>query len=127
MRYLSAEEILRLHYQVVKDYGGSHGIRDEAAIDSIVTAPKQKVFGQEQYIGIHRKAAVYFRNIISNHAFIDGNKRTAVTVAGIFLKRNGYRLTATPSELEDFAVKVADTKPSINRITAWLKAHTDKA
>jgi len=124
MKYFSAEEILRLHWQVVKDYGGAHGVRDEKRLLSVTEAPKQAVFGQEQYSSIHEKAAVYLRNLISDHPFIDGNKRTAVTVAAIFLGRNGYVLTSTPQQLENFAVKIATNKLELTAITAWLKKHT---
>jgi death-on-curing protein len=125
MRYLSAEEILRLHYQVIKDYGGSHGIRDEARIQSLVEAPKQGVFGHEQYVSIFEKAAVYLRNIIADHLFVDGNKRTGVTVMAIFLARNGYSLRAQPKALEDFAVRVATDKLEIGKIADWLQQNTD--
>ena|SRR3990167_914556 len=122
-KYLSLEEILRLHFQVIEDFGGSHGVRDEGRLASLVSAPKQEVFGAEQYPNIFQKAAVYMRNLIGDHPFVDGNKRTAVTVAGIFLLRNGYRLTASPKELENFAVKIAVKKLDVIEIAAWLKEH----
>jgi death-on-curing protein len=124
IHYLTLEEILRLHFQVIEDYGGSHGVRDEGRIKSAAEAPKQEVFDTEQYPEIWQKAAVYLRNIISDHPFVDGNKRTGVTAAAIFLIRNGYRLTAKPSEFEDFAVRVAVEKLSVEDIAAWLKAHS---
>jgi len=126
MNYFTLEEILRLHFQVIENYGGSHGVRDENRLKSLVDAPRQEVFGQEQYPGVFQKAAVYMRNIIGDHAFTDGNKRTAVTVAGIFLSRNGYHLTATPKALEDFAVEVATKKPSLEDIVAWFERNTLK-
>lgn len=122
--YLSLEEILRLHFRVVNDFGGSHGVRDEGRLESVVFAPVQEVFGAEQYPDIFEKAAVYMRNIIGDHPFVDGNKRTAVTVAGIFLARNEHRLTATTIELEDFAVKIAVEHLGVPEIAKWLKSHT---
>ena len=126
IRYLTVEEILRLHFQLIEDFGGSHGIREENRIKSVVEAPKQVVFGTEQYGTALEKAAVYMRNIISDHPFIDGNKRTAVTCAGIFLVRNGFVLTATAKELEFLAIKVAAQKLSIEEIATWLKNHSKK-
>ena len=123
-RYLTLEEILRLHFQVIADFGGSHGVRDEDRLKSLVLAPKQEVFGAEQYPGLHDKAAVYMRNIIGDHAFADGNKRSGVTVAGVFLLRNGMQLTATPKELEDFAVQVAVEHLDVPTIAAWLRFHS---
>ena len=78
-QYLSLEEILRLHFQLIEDFGGSHGVRDENRLKSVVNAPQQETFGQEQYPALYEKAAVYLRNIIGDHPFSNGNKRTAVT------------------------------------------------
>lgn len=124
IQYLTIDEILRLHYQVIKDFGGSHGVRDEGRIKSVLLAPQQEVFGAEQYPTIHEKAAVYLCNIIGDHPFSDGNKRTGITVAGVFLMRNGIRLTATPQSLEDFAVRVATDHLEISVITAWFETHS---
>jgi death-on-curing protein len=123
MRYITLEEILRLHYQVIEDFGGSHGVRAEERLKSVVEAPRQEVFGQEQYPTLLEKAAVYLRNIIGDHPFSDGNKRTGVTVAGVFLLRNGIKLTATPKELEDFAVKIATDHLDVPAIAGWLNQH----
>lgn len=126
MDYLDIEEVLFLHYKVVEDYGGSHGVRDEGRIMSVVEAPRQEVFGVEQYPDVYTKAAVYMRNIIGDHPFSDGNKRTGTVVAGVFLGRNGIMLTASPKELEDFAVKVAVEHLDISEIAAWFKANSRK-
>lgn len=126
MKYLTVEEILRLHFQILEDFGGSHGVRDEGRLKSVVEAPKQEVFGVEQYMSMYEKAAVYIRNIIADHPFVDGNKRSAITCGGIFLMRNGYQLTASPKELENFAVQVAVEHLDIPAIASWLKSHTNK-
>ncbi len=124
IKYINLEEILRLHFQVIEDFGGSHGVRDENRLESVVEAPKQIVFGEEQYPTLAQKAAVYLRNIIGDHPFGDGNKRTAVTVCGIFLVRNGRRLTASASELEDFAIRVATNHLNIDEVASWLDSHS---
>ena len=122
--YLSLEEILRLHFQLIEDFGGSHGVRDEGRLKSVIEAQKQVVFGQDQYPPIYDKAAVYLRNTIGDHPFIDGNKRTALTVCGIFLKRNGRNIVTEQKELENFTVKVATDHLEINEIATWLKSHS---
>ncbi len=121
--YLTLEEILRLHFQVIEDFGGSHGVHDENRLRSVVKAPQQEVFGEEQYPTLHHKAAVYLRNIIGDHPFSDGNKRTALTVCGIFLARNGRIILADPKELEDFTIKVSVDHLAIEEIAAWLESH----
>jgi death-on-curing protein len=125
MQYLTLEEILRLHFQVIEDFGGAHGVRDENMLRSIAEAPKQEVFGQEQYPETYDKAAVYLRNIVSDHLFVGGNKRTAVTACGIFLMRNGIRMTATSKELENFAVQIATEHLDVPAIAAWLAINSN--
>ncbi len=124
MKYLGVSEILRLHFQIINDFGGSHGVREPGRIESVCEAPKMQAFGVEQYATVHEKAAVYSRNIVADHPFMDGNKRTAITCAGVFLMRNGWRLTATSKQLEDFAVRVAVEKLDVAQIAAWLKQNT---
>jgi death-on-curing protein len=126
LKYLSLEEILRLHFQVIQDFGGSHGVRDENRLNSVVGAPKQVAFGQEQYVSLFEKAAVYLRNIIGDHPFSDGNKRTALVVCGIFLARNSHPTAASPKELEDFTVQIAADHLSISDIATWLESHSQQ-
>ena len=127
MKYLSLEEILRLHYMLVEDFGGLHGVRDENRLKSVVEAPQAVLYGVEQYAQAYEKAAVYIRNIIQDHPFRDGNKRTGVTVGGVFLQRNGMPLMVQPHELEDFAVRVATDHLDVAAVAEWLAAHTRRA
>lgn len=126
MQYLSVEDILRLHFQVIEDYGGSHGVRSEGRLESVVFAPQQSVFGNDQYQTIYEKAAVYARNIIGDHPFADGNKRTGMTVAGVFLIRNGHEINCSDQQLEDFALSVATDKLDVPAVADWLAAHSKK-
>ncbi len=124
MYFLTAEDILYLHFKIIEDFGGSHGIRDEGRLKSVVEAPKQEAFGQEQYPDICDKAAVYARNIIADHLFVDGNKRTGIVTSSIFLMKNGYVMTANQKELEDFAVRIAVDKCDVSEISRWFKNST---
>ncbi|PJE65692.1 type II toxin-antitoxin system death-on-curing family toxin [Candidatus Saccharibacteria bacterium CG10_big_fil_rev_8_21_14_0_10_47_8] len=125
MRYISEEEILLIHHQLIKRYGGSHGTRDlERVKSAAIIAPAQSVFGEEQYKTVFEKAAVYARNIIADHPFQDGNKRTGIAVAAMFLKKNGYKLKAKKGEIENFAVKIAVKKLDVVQIAAWLQGHS---
>ncbi len=123
MNYLTLEEILRLHYKIVEDYGGSHGVRDESRLLSVVQAPKQTASGIEQYPGIYDRAAVYMRNVVSDHPFFDGNKRTGTALGVIFLSLNDIHLAATPRQLEDFAVLIATDRLDVASIAMWLQTH----
>lgn len=125
LSYLNLEEILRLHFQVIEDFGGSHSVRNEGRLKSVVEAPRQDVFGKQQSKSIFEKAAVYLRNIIGDHPFTDGNKRTAITVCGIFLSRNGINITAGARDLEDFAKKVSTEHTAITTIAGWLASDSN--
>ena len=126
MNYLDLEEILYLHYMLVEDFGGSHGVRDENRLKSVVEAPQAVMYGVEQYETVFEKAAVYMRNIIQDHPFQDGNKRTGITAGGVFLRRNNVAMTAAPKELEDFAVRIATDHLDVVTIAEWLSTHADR-
>lgn len=121
MRYFTYAEIIELHVMIIEDFGGLHGIRDEAGLKSLVEAPQMIAFGVEQYVSMYEKAAVYMRNCIADHAFVDGNKRTGVTLAVLFLARNGRELCASPKQLENFAVDVATRHLGVEEIAEWLR------
>jgi death-on-curing protein len=125
VKYLTLEEILRIHFQVIEDFGGSHGVRDEGRLESVISAPAQHIFNKEQYPTIYEKAAFYLRNIIGDHPFTDGNKRTALTVCAIFLYRNSYSFNTDQKTLEKFIITVATNHLSIIEISNWLKINTE--
>lgn len=124
MWYFDEEQLLLTHYKLIERFGGSHGIRDIKRIKSVLLSPKQEVFGAEQYPDIWLKAAVYIRNIIGDHPFVDGNKRTGMACGLIFLQKNGKHIHLKTGQLEDFAVKIATDKLSVKQIASWLKTHT---
>ena len=126
MRYLTAEEVLVIHSEILDKTGGLHGIRDVGLFASLLEKPKAAFGGKELYRGIFKKAAVYFEALVHYHVFFDGNKRTGVAAAARFLFVNGYELVATNREVESFALKVARQKPSLEAIAAWLKNHSKK-
>jgi len=122
-KYVSLEEILRLHFQIIEDFGGSHGVKDEGRLKPVANAPQQILFNQEQYPSLCDKAAVYLRNIIGDHPFVDGNERTALALCGVFLARNGIELKAKPKDLELFTIQVTTDHLDIDKISEWLTAH----
>jgi len=124
MEYLTEEQILLAHFQLIERYGGSHGVRNLERLKSVVQAVRQEVFGEEQYPDLFQKAAVYVRNIIADHPFADGNKRTGITIGVMFLQMNSQKFLAEKGELEDFAVKVATDHLPIDEIAEWLEKHS---
>jgi death on curing protein len=125
MKFLSVDDIERLHLQIIDASGGSHGIRDEGRIKAAVSTQQQAVFGKELYISAFEKAAALIRGIIQDHPFVDGNKRTGLMSGLLLLELNKIDTSSlTDKELEDFAVNVATESLGIPEIAAWLEAHT---
>jgi death on curing protein len=127
MKWLQLDDIELIHIQIIDASGGSYGVRDKERLLSALASMQQEVFGTELYPSIFEKAAVLMRGIIADHPFVDGNKRTAVMSALIFLNYNGYDTSGLKDqELEDFAVQVAVEKLDVEAIAKWLETHSSK-
>jgi death on curing protein len=126
VEYLFAEDIMLIHSLIIDETGGLHGIRDGNSILSAEALPKQNVFGEELYPTVFLKAAVYVRTIIFSHPFVDGNKRTGMTAAFVFLGNNGFKSSAKGGEIKKFAVKIVVAKITVEQIAAWLKRRVKK-
>lgn len=127
MNYLTPEQVLFIHYRLIEETGGSHGLRDIGLLQSAIARPMAAFGGDELYPDIFTKAAALMHSLIKNHPFIDGNKRTAITSSSIFLLRNGFQITASNKELEQFTLEAASTKIEIEKIAKWFKKHSVKA
>jgi death-on-curing protein len=124
MDFLSAEQILFIHARLIEETGGSHGVRDLDLLLSAIGRPQANFDGQDLYPDLFSKAAAWMESCFGNHPFVDGNKRTGVTVAGIFLRRNGYRLTASNADLVKIAMGVAQSHFSLDEIATWLRENS---
>ena len=127
MKYLSARHILFLHSLVLEKDGGMHGVRDYHALLNLENLPRQSVFGKELYPTIFEKAAVLARGIIMNHPFIDGNKRTGMTAASVFLENNKYYFMIKEGEIEKFALKIIKDRLSIEDIAGWFRKNSKQS
>jgi death-on-curing protein len=121
MKYLSAEDILAVHDRVIEETGGSLGVRERGLLRSIAERPKTVIGGIEQFTDVFAKAAASLEAIATYHVFIDGNKRTALTVAGVFLALNEYEARFPIETSEEFMLAVAQRQHSVEAIAAWLK------
>lgn len=126
MRYLTGEEVLVIHSEIIDETGGLHGVRDAGLLISIIERPKTAFSGKEMYKGIFEKASVYLESLARYHIFIDGNKRTAIAASARFLFLSGYELAARNKEIENFVLKVVSKKLSLKVIAKWLRAHSKK-
>ncbi len=124
MNYLSPEQILFIHARLIEETGGSHGVRDLGGLQSALARPQASFDAQDLYPDVFHKAAALMDSLIRNHPFLDGNKRTGVATAGIFLLRNGYQLTASNASMVTMVMQIAQSQTDIAKIAAWLQEHT---
>ncbi|KPV42545.1 type II toxin-antitoxin system death-on-curing family toxin [Alicyclobacillus ferrooxydans] len=125
MRFLTVEEVLYIHFQVIDRFGGLHGVRDNGGLESAVARPQATVFGNDAYPTVIEKASSMLHSLILNHPFQDGNKRTAFAAMGLFLQLNGISITGVHREIEDFVVRIAEEHLSLETIADWLLSHTN--
>lgn len=124
MIYLTAEQILFLHARLVAETGGSHCVRDINMLLSAVGRPQASFDQVDLYPDLFTKAGFLIDSLIRNHVFMNGNKRTGIAAAALFLRINGYRLKATNDEVVEFTLEVAQSQRTTNEIALWLRTHT---
>lgn len=124
--YITLDEVLAIHDDMIERYGGSFGIRDLGLIQSAIARPQASFGGEDLYPTIIDKAAALFHSLIFNHAFADGNKRTSLTSTARFLHLNGCGLKADEKELINFPLRVENKHLDIEEIAKWLKVHVKK-
>jgi death-on-curing protein len=115
----TTEEVLDLHKQAIEVFGGVHGLRDKAALESALMATENRAYYENASLAIC--AATYAYHLTQAHAFIDGNKRIAAAVAELFLSINDARLELTNDEIVDLFLGIAAsriTRDEVERIFA---------
>lgn len=124
MKYLNPEQVLFIHARIIEETGGAHGVRDLGLLESAVARPQATFDGRDLHSNLFIKAAALLHALIKNHPFVDGNKRTGMISAGLFLRANGAELNATNKEMELLALKVAESKVEVKQIAEWLQKHS---
>ena len=99
IHYLTAAQVLFIHDRLIAETGGSAGDRDLGLLAAAVARPQATFDGADLYPDLFTKAAAFMASLVNNHPFVDGNKRVGITAVGLFLRRNGYRITATNAAL----------------------------
>ena len=123
MRYLTVDEVLEIHRQVINRTGGLAGVRDEGALESAVAQPRMTFSEEELYPTIVEKASALGFSLIQNHPFVDGNKRVGHAAMETFLILNGYQIVASVHEQEQTILQVAAGELAREIFTEWLRAH----
>lgn len=121
----SREKVLLLHQILAEATGGSIGIRDEGLLDSALEGAFAGFGDTEFYPSKEEKGARLGYTLISNHAFVDGNKRIGVYVMLSFLEMNGIRIHCTDDELVHVGLSLADGSMSYEELLQWVIDHKD--
>ena len=119
----SREKVKLLHQLMAEATGGSVGVRDEGLLDSAIEGAFATFDGVELYPSKEEKAAKLGYSLISNHAFVDGNKRIGVYVMLSFLELNGIHIEAADDDVVSLAIGVADGSMEQNDIMDWIHKH----
>lgn len=121
IKYLTLEQVLKMHEVLIEKFGGLHGVRDANLLISAIETPKAAMFGDDLYPTVYEKAAVYLFHIVCNHPFNDGNKRTGFLAAYLFLKANKVSILFEDEVYEDLVVEVAKGKKTKEEIAYFFK------
>ncbi len=114
------EVVLAVHDEQLAVHGGLSGIRDRGILESALARPRN-LAAYEACDDLARLAAAYLYGIVKNHGFVDGNKRTALVTADLFLMLNGYELVSSPAENVLMVLSVADGTLSESELAVWLR------
>jgi death-on-curing protein len=114
--YLTTHDVELMHHVLIEQYGGSFGIRDYGLLEAAIYRPQSGY-----YSDIYLQSAALFESLITNHPFVDGNKRIAFAATDVFLRINGYRLITNSSQAYSKIMDMFDKKQmDIEHIHHWF-------
>jgi death-on-curing protein len=121
--FLNLGEVLAIHEDVIRRYGGSLGVRDLALLESAVGTPQASFGGQYLHDSIPAMAAAYCFHLVANHPFLDGNKRVGAAAANVFLEMNDWVLNAEQDGYADVVLSIAASRADKREATAFFAQH----
>ena len=120
---ITYDDVIRIHKQSIDLYGGLDGIRDKGRIESSINTMYQTIFGEEAYPELTDKSTTLATGIVMGHPFLDGNKRTGVSIMISFLEMNGYSLETTNEDLIELGLEIAQSHYSKEQIKSWIESY----
>ena len=118
-RYLSVDDILLIHSEMLARFGGREGVRDRNALSAAAGRPQSGY-----YADVIAEAAALFESLAMNHPFVDGNKRTAVTATAVFLRLNRYKLQFHDAEAYEWFISHLESGRFTKSVAeGWLRSH----
>jgi death on curing protein len=121
--FLTLEDVLALHDELIQHYGGAPGLRDAGLLEAALAMP-QAGFGGQYFHGFpHEMGAAYLFHLVRNHAFIDGNKRVALACGILFFKINRMPYSITEEEAVELTLAAASGQMDKDAVTAFFRQH----
>ena len=124
--FLTLDDLLDLHALQIEKYGGAEGVRDLGLLESAIAQPQATFDGEYVHDELFLMAAAYLFHIARNHPFMDGNKRTGLMAALVFLDLNGIVLDRSSDELYNLTMAVAEGRMSKQRVAKKLRQLVEK-
>lgn len=118
---IDLSEVLEIHQLAIRDFGGTNGLRDEAALQAALARPFNGFGETAFYPTIEEKASAVIESIVCNHPFLDGNKRTGYLLMQFILGEEGKVAKATQKEKYEFVIKIASGKMKYDKILQWVR------
>lgn len=123
MKLLSKRHILMLHHDLIQNYGGTEGMRDESLLDSAVNSPLQSFSGVDLYPTLLEKAVRLGFGLIKNHPMLDGNKRLGAHSMLTLLRINGVSLHWDQEDLINITLGIASGEKQYEDLLQWIISH----
>ncbi|MFN2524813.1 MAG: type II toxin-antitoxin system death-on-curing family toxin [Actinomycetota bacterium] len=125
-KFLSKRLLVAIHRDLIARFGGDPGIRDEGLLDSALAQPLATYGGELLHPTLFEQAAAYLFHLAQNHPFVDGNKRIAFAAADVFLRINGWKLTATDEDSYEISMRAASGKASKSELAGFIEANSSE-
>lgn len=119
--FLTLAEVIEVHVDQIRRYGGQGGVRDFGLLESALAQPEASFGGEWLHKDLHEMAAAYAYHLCQNHPFVDGNKRAALACALVFLELNGVTIRDPKGLLKDALLRMASGKMSKTEFTQLLR------
>ena len=123
MTKFTKEKVLLLHQYIAAETGGTVGVRDEGLLESALQSAYATFDGRELYPSKEEKAARIGASLVSNHSFLDGNKRIGMYVMLTFLETNGVRVECTDEDIVQAGLALADGTMAYDGLLTWIREH----
>ena len=125
IQFLSVENVVQIYEETMEADGGLAGVRDYGLLESAVMTPQAQFGGQYLHESVDAMAAAYLYHIAQGHALLDGNKRTAVLAALVFLDNNGFAITASNADIVEIGLTVASGERKKQAAVEWMLRFTN--